>query len=175
MTLIEVVDHDLDDDLPLLAGRTAEYRTDPHGWLVNRVGVVTATKGRLTVDLDADYITDSEDVREDECQYGIPSSSREALELAALYQEAEEIIEAHRDGRYTPPSRLPYYYNRKPRTFMSAMMDRFLSGVRRELTRDSFGFFDYSMPRQTRKEMFIETLRIIGRDPSSRVSSPPGR
>jgi hypothetical protein len=96
---------EIDAEVPLLAGTTAPYVTDPHGWAVSTTGYTTmARKGRLSISFDKwANIHDSESYEEDENVYGVPTSAAEARALAELYQEAEDIVAALKSGVYVPP------------------------------------------------------------------------
>ena len=176
MTILEAVDHDIDDDLPLIAGRNTLHVTDPHGWLVNREREVSASRGRLTVELHGrGYIYDSEDYSEDECQYGVPSSYAEALALADLYREAEEILGAYRSGAYVPPHPLAAYIDRKPRSergMFGLLMAGAVESMKRQLNSPLFMSFDPLEP-YTRQERFGNVWRRMrGEDPIPRREKP---
>lgn len=161
--LFDVVDDEVDADLPLVAGRGAVYVTDPHGWRVSRVGRVSASRGRLTVELHGDgYIYDSEDVTEDEHQYGVPSSAAEARHLAELYEQAEEILAAYRDGSYCPPSPLTVYRDNRPRdrSLFGVMASGWISSMNAYLTGPSL-LMDALDPLEpyTRQEEFMNVWR----------------
>lgn len=180
VTLLEAVDVDIDDQLPLLAGREAVYVTAPHGWKISREGRVRARKGRLEVEFDRDgSIYDHEDIQEDEYVYGVPTSAAEARHLADLYQEAEDILAAYRAGDYLPPSPLPYYRDNKPkdRSIFGAMMSKYLAGMAHELNRPSL--FDMLDPHHpyTVKEKFANIWRAMrGEEPlPRRVKAKSGK
>jgi len=142
MTTLEAIDHEIDDDLEIIAGRTALYVTEPHGWKVSRVLRVIARRGRLSVELHGKgYIYDSEDYTEDEHQYGVPSSSAEAQALADLYREAEDILAAYRSGEYVPPPVLPVYRNNRPkdRSLLGLKMAAVMPSMLKTLNMNSWG------------------------------------
>ena len=151
----EAVDHDIDGEVPLLAGRTALYVTEPHGWPVDRVGSVTATKGRLTVRF-GDYpgIDDDTDMPYEGGE--VPRGAAEARALADLWAEAEEILAAYESGAYVPPPALPVYRDNQPRglggLWLSGALS-YLSG-----TMNMMGLLDPLEP-YTRQEKFTNIWR----------------
>ena len=164
MTTLEAIDHEIDDDLPLLAGRKARYVTTPHGWPVNRIGYdVTATKGRLTVRFGKyPRIDDDEHVVEDETTYGVPTSAAEARALAALYEEAEAILAAYKAGEYVPPPALRAYRDNQPRgsSWLLSSMTSYLTG-----TMNMMSWLDPLVP-YTRQEKFENIWRRMrGEEP----------
>lgn len=172
MTTLEAIDHDIDGDLEMIAGRCAPYVTEPHGWRVDRISRVTARRGRLTVELHGSgYIYDSE-----AGGYGdpgsVPTSADDARRLADLYQQAEDILAAYRSGEYVPPSPLPVYYDRKlrDRSLMGMWAAKSVKSMVRMLNTPSvlMDAFDPLEP-YTVKEKFENVWRAMrGEDPIPR-------
>lgn len=162
--MIDAIDTDIDADLPLLAGRLEPFFTSPHEWRVERVRVVRAVKGEVTVRFDRGHAV--VEVGNDE-EFDAPRSAAGLRALADLVEQADEIVAAYEAGVYVPPAPLPVWVDNQPR----GPWNDWLGGAAAMLMQRSsiMDFFGYREPPLEHRLGNV-WRRMQGRDP---LPDPP--